>query len=231
MQEDYYQNILYPFQDKVLHAIQDLNSDFYLTGGTALSRAYLHHRHSDDLDFFVNANPAFKEQAEGIINTLMKNGFQVETALADVSFVRMFIHAGSDTLKIDLVNDVAYRNGKPQPTALFHKTDTMRNILSNKLTALSRLSVKDLVDIVFISNSLDFDWQDVFYDATQKDLWVNPVEVCKILDGFPVADLDQIIWVSPGPPVNLFNSALKQIIGDIIEGRRNRPGISDFNID
>lgn len=29
-----------------------LKSHFYFTGGTALSAAYLHHRYSDDLDFF-----------------------------------------------------------------------------------------------------------------------------------------------------------------------------------
>ena len=54
MQDDYYQNILYPLQDKVLETIGKLPVRFYLTAGTALSRAYLHHRYSDDLDFFVN---------------------------------------------------------------------------------------------------------------------------------------------------------------------------------
>ena len=52
MQEKYYQDKIYPFQDEVLRAIQDLDVDFYLTGGTVLSRCYLKHRYSDDLDFF-----------------------------------------------------------------------------------------------------------------------------------------------------------------------------------
>ena len=34
MPEKYYQNKVYPLQDKVLRGIQDLNVDFYLTGGT-----------------------------------------------------------------------------------------------------------------------------------------------------------------------------------------------------
>ena len=38
--------------------------DFYLTGDTALSRAYLNHRYSDDMDFFVNGSDNFKSQAE-----------------------------------------------------------------------------------------------------------------------------------------------------------------------
>jgi predicted nucleotidyltransferase component of viral defense system len=36
---------------------------FYLTGGTALSRAYLNHRYSDDLDFFVNAVNDFETRS------------------------------------------------------------------------------------------------------------------------------------------------------------------------
>ena len=54
MQETYYIDKLYPFQDEILKIIEDLNLDFYLTGGTALGRCYLNHRYSDDLDFFVN---------------------------------------------------------------------------------------------------------------------------------------------------------------------------------
>ena len=54
MHEKYYLDKLYPLQDKILDVIEQLKLDFYLTGGTALSRCYLQHRYSDDLDFFVN---------------------------------------------------------------------------------------------------------------------------------------------------------------------------------
>ena len=80
MQNDYYQNILYPLQDKVLSVIGTLPVDFYLTGGTALSRAYLRHRYSDDLDFFVNNIPDFKPQVNMVIKALTVSGFTFETA-------------------------------------------------------------------------------------------------------------------------------------------------------
>lgn len=38
MQKNYYQNIQYPLQDKILRILEILPVDFYLTGGTALSR-------------------------------------------------------------------------------------------------------------------------------------------------------------------------------------------------
>ncbi len=221
MQKDYYQNILYPLQDNVLKIIQNINSDFYLTGGTALSRAYLHHRYSDDLDFFMNENPKFREQTKEIITALRNKDLLVEISVADSSFVRLFVNKANCSLKIDLINDVPYRNGVPQPTNLFKKTDTMINILSNKLTALSRLAAKDVVDIVYISRNTVFDWQDIFNDAWQKDLWINPIEASKILDQFPISKLDEIIWEDVKPLENDFNTSLQQIIKDILEGKKN----------
>ncbi len=51
---DFYFYSLYPLQDHVLHVLSELDIGFYLSGGTAASRGYLHHRFSDDLDLFVN---------------------------------------------------------------------------------------------------------------------------------------------------------------------------------
>ncbi|MGI5097497.1 nucleotidyl transferase AbiEii/AbiGii toxin family protein [Treponema socranskii] len=49
---DYYEENLYGLQNGVLNIVKNLDVPFYLTGGTALSRGYYHHRYSDDLDFF-----------------------------------------------------------------------------------------------------------------------------------------------------------------------------------
>ena len=70
MQDGYYQNKVYPFQDKILEMVDGANVDFYLTGGTALSRFYLNHRYSDDLDFFVNNHAAFNEQCKQVLSGL-----------------------------------------------------------------------------------------------------------------------------------------------------------------
>lgn len=50
----YYEKSLYPLQNGVLSIVQNAaGTPFFLTGGTALSRYYTHHRYSDGLDFFV----------------------------------------------------------------------------------------------------------------------------------------------------------------------------------
>ena len=165
MHADYYRNILYPLQDKVLRLIESLPVEFYLTGGTALGRAYFNHRYSDDLDFFVNGLPDFKDQVNLIIKQLKATGLNFETSVADEGFARIFIFDPDCTLKLDFVNDVAFRSGTSVATGIFKRTDNLSNILSNKITALSRYSPKDLVDIVFISENLAFNWEKILSDA------------------------------------------------------------------
>jgi predicted nucleotidyltransferase component of viral defense system len=64
--------------------------EFYLTGGTALSREYLHHRFSDDLDFFINASETFKDQVEIVFKALKGDFSNVEVVVADEDFARSF---------------------------------------------------------------------------------------------------------------------------------------------
>jgi hypothetical protein len=142
MQKSYYQNILYPLQDKVLKLIGPLPVDFYLTGSTALSRVYLNHRYSDDLDFFVNRSNKFKTQVETVVKNLPHLDLKFEIIQADEEFARIFIYDARCSLKLDFISDVLYRSEVPVSTTLYRLTDTMGNILSNKISALGRLSAK-----------------------------------------------------------------------------------------
>jgi len=206
MQKNYYLNILYPLQDKVLNLIGSLPVDFYLTRGTALSRAYLNHRYSDDLDFFVNNSDNFKTWVEIIVGNLPKLNIKFEITQADEGFSRIFIYENQCTLKLDFVNDVMFRSEVPVLTKLYRLTDTPVNILSNKVSALGRLAAKDVVDIVYIAQKLSFEWPLIISEAFEKDMWVNPVEVAKILDEFPLSGLTEIKWIDQVPDTLWFES-------------------------
>lgn len=68
---------LYQRQDEVLRAIREsgvIQSPYLLAGGTALARAYLHHRISYDLDFFVDG----KFSPEMLRNDLRRNGIVLD---------------------------------------------------------------------------------------------------------------------------------------------------------
>ena len=65
------QEILSTVQQRALTFLteQPVLKDFYLSGGTALAAFYLHHRYSEDLDFF-SSQPVDSRQILTIINKL-----------------------------------------------------------------------------------------------------------------------------------------------------------------
>ena len=105
MPEKSYYTRLYAFQDEIMKITQRQEVDFYLTGGTALSRCYLNHRYSDDLDFFINEAPGFKKQAQRVVTAIRHANFKVEIGTASESFFRITVLKDQTHLIIDFVND------------------------------------------------------------------------------------------------------------------------------
>lgn len=221
MLPEYYTKLLYPLQNKVLRILETIVTDFYLTGGTALSRNYLHHRFSDDLDFFVNRIPDFKSQVQLCIDTLKVTFFDnVEIAISGDSFARIFINTNEVSLKIEFINDVGFRVNKPIQTKLFIRTDNIENILSNKICALSRDEPKDIADILFISAKYNFNWKEIIDFAKNKDAWVDESEVLIILEKFDIKRLSQVNWIDPINFAEIENK-MPIIIQDILLGKSN----------
>jgi hypothetical protein len=205
--------------DKVLSLIRDAGNIFYLTGGTALSRVYLHHRHSDDLDLFVNDAPDFRRQASATINVL-ESAFKLTIGNVSDRFVRIFLHEEHLTLKVDMVNDISVHFGEWIKAPFFERIDSWRNILSNKLCTLSRADAKDIADILFIAYKFPYQWEEIFSEAQQKDLWVEPLSVARLIKTFPLNQLDFIKWAKP-IDMDKIKSALTVMHDDIFFGKSN----------
>lgn len=193
----------------------------YLTGGTALSREYLHHRYSDDLDFFWNDEADFAREAEGIVRILRDQEYDsVEVGLTTPAFVRITVSLRDVDLKIDLVNDVPVRTGVAAEGMLFPRVDNMLNILTNKLTALPRQEVKDIVDIVCISRTCAFNWMEMVTEARRKDMWVDELDISSLLAGFNTQSFTDVKWLQP-PDYDLLASDLRQLAKDLGHGLDN----------
>jgi hypothetical protein len=223
MPPDYYIRKLYPLQDKVLKILERAEGDFYLSGGTALSRSWLFHRFSDDLDFFFNQYGNFKMAVEQAISLLRREGFQIETAQTESDFARFFVIEENVSLKLEWINDVAFTFGEKNPGPIFSRTDHWQNILSNKLSALSRDESKDIADVISIASHFTFSWQELIYQAKQKDLWVDELEISRILDNFQLDRLQEINWVQE-PVMEKLKNQLRQTARDILEGKENQLG-------
>jgi hypothetical protein len=194
----YYQNKLYPLQEKVLSLFSSLDLPFYLTGGTALSRHYLNHRYSDDLDLFVNSDPGFKDLIGSIESALKESCFSYKVLTRSPDFVRLQLTGKEEvSLKIDLVNDLVCHIGTYEYSEKLGRIDNIFNILSNKISAIPRLEIKDFADVVFISRTYQFNWRIIIEDALQKDTWVNPIDLARYFSELSTVQFEAIPWCVP----------------------------------
>lgn len=196
-----YYHDLHLIQDEVLGFIDRLGLGFYLGGGTALSRFYLDHRYSDDVDLFSPNDQDFETHIQQISETLMAHEFKVETFGMSRQFARF--HIIHDQAHQDMVLKADFINVKKVPhfgdfksTDIFSKIDNMRNILSEKLTYIYKKSPKDVADIWFICKNLWFQWEDVMREASKKRA-IEPLFVVDSLRNFSPAELNKINWKRP----------------------------------
>lgn len=217
----FYQEELYPLQDKALHITGRIAPDFYLTGGTALSRFYLHHRYSEDIDLFVNRHKDFSGLTDKIFHEFRQQFVKCRIQLSDTDFLRLFVADDDEVeLKIEMINDVGYHYHPGQ-----YKTgwmlDSWQNILSNKITALSRNAAKDFADVLFLCLKYSFNWIDIFDAAKLKDTWVNEITIATILDSFKAQELSDIKWIDYQMDVRRYDSNFHIIAKDILMGADN----------
>jgi hypothetical protein len=97
-------------------------------------------------------------------------------------------------LKLDFVNDTAPHFGSLQKTPVFDRTDSVRNILSNKLCALFRFAGKDVADIREIALRETVDWAEVITDAREKEIGLEIPVICEIVSGMPREEFEEVRW-------------------------------------
>ncbi len=156
---------LYHLQDEVLDIVFQVENEFYLTGGTCLSRFYQEKRYSDDLDFFTNCSARFSFAVKNIKIALQKK-YKINIEVESKDFVRFRI---DELLQVDFVNDICARYGNVIVLDNGYAIDNIENILSNKLTAvIGRDNAKDIFDIYLISSFYSFSWETILGSAHEK---------------------------------------------------------------
>ena len=207
-----------------MNTISKCGVRFFLTGGTTLSRAYYHHRYSDDLDFFVNDDDEYSSQVKEVFIKLKEAGFFWDTevdfysAKAFTSF-KVGWEKSDALLKLDFVNDVASHFGEIIKTEFYYRTDSIRNILSNKLTALFRFTGKDVADIREIALHNKIDWTQAIQDARQKEAGIEIPIVCDIIQGIPQSEFEAINWIKK-PDWKVFRDDLDRLVYEMLSGEK-----------
>lgn len=136
-------------------------------------------------------------------------------------YLRIEVTEGDACLKVDFVNDIAFRSGSPVEYDGI-RIDTLSNILTNKISALTgRDELKDIVDVREICRRSRFNWARVLEASSEKEASVdgeyidyklsNLIAFLKAHTGF----LDSINWIIK-PDADIFISDLEEIRKDIL---------------
>jgi hypothetical protein len=139
---------------------------------------------------------------EIIFSKLGENGFFWDTSSEKFTradnFVSFKVHRGNPDmpLKLDFVNDLVPHFGPLVKTALFDRTDSIQNILSNKISALFRFAAKDVADLreIFLHETID--WPEAFRQAREKEAGIEVPLVCEIITGIPEGEFDNLKWIN-----------------------------------
>ena len=156
---------------------------FYLSGGTALSYWYLHHRQSDDLDFF-SITPFDYEK---IIRWFRYNknvlGYNDIRFDEDYGFLTVYLHyINGDCLLADFHH---YSNTTLQPGITWQglRIDSLIDITSNKLQTVATLPrTRDYIDLYFISKKKPWNL-DILLEITAKK-FNEPIDIVQLAKNF-----------------------------------------------
>jgi hypothetical protein len=176
------------------------------------------------LDFFTTNDPEYTEQVKRILTEINSNGFLVDpgSVIKDVNFNSLKVYKKDDTagtlLKLDFVNDMVPHFGELEKTALFDRTDSVRNILSNKLSALFRYAAKDIADIREIALHESFNWTGIIEEAREKEAGLEIPLICEILSGMPEEEFNNVKWKDAVTWPD-FKKDIEKIVFDMISGQ------------
>lgn len=127
-----------------------LKSNFYFTGGTALSAVYLNHRISDDLDFFSERKFDNETILQLVEEWKSKNNFTFNSRFREVVYIFDLIFDDNTKLKVDFGY---YPYKRIEKSLIWNgiEVDSLLDIAINKLLIISqRFEVKDFVDLYYL---------------------------------------------------------------------------------
>ena len=145
---------------------KNLARNFYFTGGTALSVFYLHHRISEDMDFFSEVD--FENQLVIDFVTEISKSLNLTYDFTQRYKARVFElqKKGKTKIKIDFVH-YPYKRVEEGIKVDNIFVDSLRDIGGNKLLCINqRTDIKDFVDLYFLLKKFSI-W-DLLYVVEAK---------------------------------------------------------------
>jgi predicted nucleotidyltransferase component of viral defense system len=171
-----------------------LANSFYFTGGTALSAVYLHHRRSDDLDFFSLDEvdlPAITTMFRSFKDELGFTKVDIQTSLnRNLLFLRF---AKNEILKTEFTY-YPFKQITAGPKIVNLQVDSLKDIAVNKFFTLAQKPrSRDFIDLYFILQKDQFSMKALYYLAKVKFDWhIDPLQIGAHFLAFDESDMGML---------------------------------------
>lgn len=154
---------------------------FYLSGGTALSSWYLHHRESLDLDFFSLVPFDYERITRWFRQNKQTIGYADIRLEEDFGFLTIeIVYSKQSTLHIDFHH---YSKWKLAPGIRWHglEIDSLRDITVNKIHTIATLPrTRDYIDFYFIMNKKPLSLDSLMTESKRKfKETMDPLQLAK----------------------------------------------------
>lgn len=173
-------SILNDFQKEVLEVLSKnefVTENFFFTGGTALSEFYLHHRYSEDFDFFTDQEIKFNTVMSTLQKVFDDLGINTVDYQQEASAKVFFLKKGKrETLKVDF-NYFPFKRYVEGTKYNQLQIDSAFDIAVNKLnTLLTRKKARDFIDFYFIQKTRKYNFDNILDCMKRKYEWpVDPL--------------------------------------------------------
>lgn len=172
--------ILTQRQQKLLDLLSKENyiqQNFYLSGGTALAEYYLHHRISEDLDFF-----SLEEVNHIAIQSIFKKikpkiNFQKITFESSFNRNLFFLHFSDEMIKTEFTY-YPFEQIEPPLVKNTLKIDSIIDIAVNKVNVIfTTPRTRDFIDLYLILQKEQWTFDDLYKKWRIKfDMYVDPLQ-------------------------------------------------------
>jgi predicted nucleotidyltransferase component of viral defense system len=174
---------------------QSLQRAFYLTGGTALAAFHLHHRFSEDLDFF-SENECDMMALTTFLQSIKRDiGFQKADLQQSFNRNLIFLHFTDEILKLEFTY-FPFPRIEQGPTAHGVHVDSLLDISVNKLfTIYQQARARDYIDLYRACARQHWTIADLIPKTRAKFDWhIDPLQLgTQLLKVTDVQDLPRMI--------------------------------------
>ncbi|MDO8590789.1 MAG: nucleotidyl transferase AbiEii/AbiGii toxin family protein [bacterium] len=206
---------------ELLSKESDVYEHFYLSGGTALAEYYLHHRLSEDLDFF--SEEIFEPQSISVLLKRLQKEAGIQEIRQEQSFNRnlFFLTLVDDEIKTEFTYYPFPRIEKGKRVGALD-VDSLLDIAVNKIfTVYQKPRSRDFIDLYCILRK-EKEWtiRDLCQKAQLKfEQYLDPIQLgMQFLKASELRDyprlrieLATVIWV------DFFYEEAKKLSNDILE--------------